>query len=155
MTPSSIHPTLWDYPKEKMPGSEAEIYSDGASLGNPGHSGIGVVIRFLDKPGKDMHISEYIGMATNNIAEYSALIKGLRKVSALGLKKITIYMDSELLVKQLQGTYRIRSATLRPFWEEARGMLQQFEGYTINHIRREFNKEADQLAKRAAKREKS
>lgn len=155
MTLSKTQPTLWNHAGEKMSGQEAELYCDGASLGNPGHAGIGVVIRFLKRPGKDVHMSEYIGMATNNIAEYSALLTGLRKVSAMGLKKIAIYVDSELLVKQLQGIYRIRSATLRPFWEEARNILNQFEGYTVSHIRREHNKEADQLAKNAAKRKKS
>ncbi len=150
MTPSH-RVSLWDY-AENVSGTEAEMYTDGASLGNPGHAGVGVVIRILNKPGEDLQISEYIGIATNNIAEYSALIKGLKKVSALGLKRITIYTDSELLVKQLKGIYRIRSATLRPFWEEARRILKHFEEYQVCHIRRELNKDADQLAKRAAKR---
>jgi ribonuclease HI len=131
---------------------EAEIYSDGASSGNPGHAGIGVVIRLMDRPLENHSISEYIGIATNNVAEYSALQRGLEKAHTLGLKKIAVFLDSELLVKQLQGEYRVKSKTLLPFWEETRRLLQKFEHYTITHLRRELNKEADLLAKKAVSR---
>ncbi len=130
---------------------EAKIYCDGASSGNPGHAGAGVVIRLGEKPHEDYKISEYIGIATNNVAEYTALIRGLKEARSLGLKKIEVFLDSELLVKQMKGVYRIKSAKLRPFWEEARNILKQFDSYRITHVQRELNKEADLLAKRAIK----
>ena len=131
---------------------DAEIYCDGSSLGNPGHGGIGVVARLLNKPCKDIAISEYIGIVTNNVAEYSALIRGIREARALGVKRIAVFLDSELLVKQLKGVYRVKSSMLKPLWEDARTLLRQFDYYTITHVRREFNKEADFLAKKAAER---
>jgi ribonuclease HI len=137
---------------------EAKIYCDGASSGNPGHAGAGVVIRLGEKPHvgttrfrEDYKISEYIGIVTNNVAEYTALIRGLKEARSLGLKKIEIFLDSELLVKQINGIYRIKSAKLRPFWEEARNILKQFDSYRITHVQRGLNKEADLLAKRAIK----
>lgn len=137
---------------------EAKIYCDGASSGNPGHAGAGVVIRLGEKPHvgttrfrEDYKISEYIGIATNNVAEYTALIRGLKEARSLGLKKIEIFLDSELLVKQINGIYRMKSAKLRPFWEEARNILKQFDSYRITHVQRGLNKEADLLAKRAIK----
>jgi ribonuclease HI len=131
---------------------EAEIYSDGASSGNPGHAGIGVIIRLVNKPQKNYRISEYIGITTNNVAEYSALLRGLKKARALGFKKIAVYTDSELLEKQLNGVYRVKSETLRPLWYETQNILNQFETCTVSHIQREMNKEADLLAKKAAKK---
>lgn len=137
---------------------EAAIYCDGASSGNPGHSGIGVVIRIKKRPRISefrnqapggLRISEYIGIATNNIAEYTAFVRGLEEAKHLGLKRVEIFLDSELLVKQIKGVYRIKSAKLKPFWEKARDILNQFGSYKITHIQRELNKEADLLAKDA------
>jgi ribonuclease HI len=138
--------------EEKSRDTEAEIFSDGASSGNPGHAGIGVVIRRINQPEKNYRISEYIGITTNNVAEYSALLRGLKKAHALNLKKIAVYIDSELLVKQLKGIYRVKSEALRPLWYETQNILNQFETFSISHIRREMNKEADLLAKKAAKK---
>lgn len=106
---------------------EAEIFSDGASSGNPGHAGIGVVIRIISQPEKNYRISEYIGITTNNVAEYSALLMGLKKARSLGLKKIAVYIDSELLVKQIKGTYRVKSESLRPLWRDTQNVLTQFD----------------------------
>ena len=154
---------------------EAEIYCDGASSGNPGHAGIGVVLRFRGKLQvkrtprdrspesnqksqkhlpllrRDQKISQYIGVATNNVAEYTALIRGIKEAGSFGLKRIEIFLDSELLVKQIKGIYRVKSAKLRPFWEEAQKILRQFDSYKVTHVRRELNKEADLLAKKAIK----
>lgn len=126
----------------------AEVYCDGASSGNPGKAGIGVVIH-LPGGGKSYRISEYIGITTNNVAEYSALIRGLEKARSLGLRKIRVFMDSELLVNQLSGVYRVKNRNLKPLYEKARALLRYFENYTISHVRREMNKEADSLAKGA------
>lgn len=131
---------------------DAEIFSDGASSGNPGHAGIGVVIRITGQPEKDYRISEYIGITTNNVAEYSALLLGLKKAHSLGFKKIAVYIDSELLVKQINGAYRVKSELLRPLWKEAQHLLTQFDSFSITYIRREMNKEADLLAKKAVKK---
>lgn len=139
--------------------SDAEVYCDGASSGNPGHSGMGIVIRFKKRPHdvlirqarfrEDYRFSEYIGIVTNNVAEYTAFVKGLKIARGFKLKRIKIFLDSELLVKQIKGVYRVRNTNLKPFWEEAQSILKQFDSYMITHIRRELNKEADLLAKRS------
>ncbi len=132
--------------------SEAKIYCDGASSGNPGHAGIGVVIQVRGHLHKDYKISEYIGIATNNVAEYSALIRGLEEARSLGLKKIEIFLDSELLVRQIKGVYRISSANLKPLWQKSKNMLREFDNYRMTHVPRELNKEADLLAKKSIKK---
>ena len=125
---------------------EAELFCDGASCGNPGDSGIGVVIRPLNGTGKDHRISEYIGIATNNVAEYSALIRGLEEARALGVKRINVFLDSELVVRQINGIYKVRNSNLRTLWDRARHILMDFDSYVITHVEREKNKEADALA---------
>ncbi|HDZ61537.1 MAG TPA: ribonuclease HI family protein [Nitrospirae bacterium] len=132
---------------------EAEIYCDGASSGNPGQSGIGVLIRFRkNSPAlPDIRISESIGITTNNVAEYSAFIRALKEAASAGLRRIEIYLDSELIVKQIKGVYKVRSANLRPLWEEALKMLKKFDSYKLAHVRRDLNMEADLLAKGAVK----
>jgi ribonuclease HI len=135
----------------------AEMYSDGASSGNPGPSGIGVVINLTGGySGHKCHrISEYIGIATNNVAEYSALLKGLETARSLGIQHINIYMDSELLVRQIKGIYRVKNANLIPLWKNAMDILKDFSDYSVTHVPREMNKEADYLARRAAAGKKS
>jgi len=144
----------------------AEIYCDGASSGNPGNSGIGVIIHYksvdssqpltrAQAEGWTVHkISEYIGVATNNIAEYLALIRGLKEAKALGLKKIRIFLDSALLVKQINGLYRVKNANLKQLWFQAQSLLREFDSYVITHVERQLNKEADLLAKRAIRNHK-
>ncbi len=110
------------------------------------------MIRLLERPHNEHKISEYIGVTTNNVAEYSALLRGIKEARSLGLKRIEIFLDSELLVKQVNGLYRIKSATLRPFWEKVQKILKHFENYQITHVKREFNKEADVLARGAIKK---
>lgn len=133
------------------PESEAEIYCDGASSGNPGDSGIGVVIYLANEENKNYKISEYIGIATNNVAEYSALIKGLEKARSLGLRKIKVFLDSELIVRQLNGIYKVKSDNLKQLWTHAKNILEDFDSHIITHVRREMNKEADLLARKAIK----
>ncbi len=121
-------------------------YIDGASRGNPGESGIGVIIK-----DENQNIIEkffgYIGKATNNIAEYTALITCLKRVKKLNLSSLTVYSDSELLVRQIQGKYKVRSENLKELYRKVNKLLNE-AGYkfTIEHIEREANKEADQLA---------
>jgi len=124
------------------------IYVDGGSRGNPGPSGIGVVI--LDANGKRLKdLSRYIGKATNNIAEYSALLYGLEEALILRADDVIINIDSELVAKQLTGDYRVKDPNIRPLFDRAINMLKSFNNFEIRHIEREMNKEADKLVNRA------
>lgn len=121
------------------------IYTDGASRGNPGDAGIGVVVAAED--GTILReIGEYIGKTTNNVAEYSALIRGLREAIDLGADAINISTDSQLMVFQLTGIYKVKSPNLKPFYQEAINLLQRFRKVSISHVVRDLNKRADQLA---------
>ena len=127
---------------------KAVIYVDGGSRGNPGPSGVGVVI--LDASGKRLkEVSKYIGETTNNIAEYSALLYGLEEALILRVDKIVVNLDSELVARQLTGDYRVKDPGLKPLFERAMNMLNSFKSFEIRHIEREKNKEADKLVNRA------
>lgn len=121
---------------------------DGASRGNPGPAAIGVTI-------KDIYnrllatVSERIGITTNNQAEYRALIAGLKRALALGAKQVVIRSDSELMVRQLQGSYRVKNEDLKPLYLEVRRLLARMESIQISSIPREQNKEADKLCNQA------
>jgi ribonuclease HI len=125
------------------------IYSDGAATPNPGPSGIGVVL-YNEKGGVVAEISRYLGNSTNNKAEFLALIAGLEEALRLGAVAVDLKIDSELLVRQLQGTYR--SKKMRQQYEQIRRLLGEFESYSIEHIPRERNKQADALSKKAIRR---
>ncbi|MBK5094831.1 MAG: ribonuclease HI family protein [Deltaproteobacteria bacterium] len=124
------------------------VRSDGASRGNPGPSGIGVV---LEVDGEDCPIErfEYIGEATNNVAEYRALLLGLSEAEKLSPSSLTILSDSELIVRQLNAEYRVKSDLLKPLYLEACRRLRGFPGTRILHIDRGENQAADRLANRA------
>ena len=124
------------------------IYVDGGSRGNPGPAGIGVVIQDANKK-KLKEVWKYIGEATNNIAEYTALVHGLEEARDLKADEIVVYMDSELVIKQLSGEYKVKSSDLRPLFEKALGLLDNFKSYEAKHIGREKNKEADKLVNKA------
>ncbi len=127
---------------------KAVIYADGASRGNPGPAAIGVTIK--DKRGKLITlISQRIGRATNNQAEYRAIIAALEEAVRLGVKQVDIKMDSELVVKQISGEYRVKKATLKPLYQQVKQLQGLLEGFTITHIPRQQNTEADKLANRA------
>ena len=120
-------------------------YADGGSRGNPGPAGIGAVLKGED--GVNVHeISESIGFATNNVAEYTALFKILEKALELGFDEIEVRMDSELVVKQMLGQYRVKNEGLIPLFDKAKSLSRKFKIFKINHVRRELNKEADKLA---------
>ena len=131
-------------------GPEAIIFIDGASRGNPGPAGAGVVIQ---TPQGDVlrEIAVPIPQATNNVAEYTGLLEGLRAAEALGLKRIEVRTDSELLHHQLKGLYRVKNPTLQRLFVEAMGRVRRFESFAIRHIRREGNVLADKLASAAAR----
>jgi ribonuclease HI len=125
--------------------SRLVIYSDGASKGNPGDAGIGVVI--TDEKGNVLReVAEYIGVTTNNVAEYAALIRGLREAAELAATQIDIRTDSELLARQLSGVYKVKSARLKPLCEQALSLIRGFERVTISHVARALNRRADELA---------
>ncbi len=137
------------YPDPAEKDCEYLLYVDGASIGNPGPSGIGAVIK--DEKGKTIgEISQYIGTATNNVAEYSALTSGLKAAKELGADKIKILTDSELMVKQIEGSWRVKDKKLKDLKKKADKILDSFSSYKIIHINREKNREADRLAKRGA-----
>lgn len=124
------------------------LYTDGASKGNPGPAGAGFIIK--DEKGEVLKKGyKFLGIKTNNEAEYLALLFGLKEAQRLRYKNIKIYLDSELLVKQLSGQYRVKSLHLKPLFESVRKELKKFESYDIFYIRRELNFEADILANKA------
>lgn len=121
------------------------IYTDGACRGNPGPAGIGVLI-LNDKGENILEISEFLGNATNNIAEYKALIKALESALSMGANSVEVFTDSQLLVKQIIGEYKVKNEGLKPLYQRIKTLERQFEGFTINHVPREKNKLADKLA---------
>ena len=126
---------------------------DGGSRGNPGPAGIGIVLRAAD--GTVLRtLGRFIGRATNNVAEYKALITALEEAKKLGAKKIIVRGDSELIVKQMRGEYRVKNADLRELYDEAQFLLHQFDEAKIEHNLRGHNTLADELANRAMDRRK-
>jgi len=124
------------------------IYADGASRGNPGEAGIGAII--ADPQGRTVkELKLFLGMVTNNVAEYRAVISALEKAWQLGAAKVRVYLDSELVVRQLCGEYRVREAHLQTLHHQATEILHRFAQYSIHHIPREQNRRADQLANEA------
>jgi len=124
------------------------IFTDGASLGNPGQASIGAVIQ--DGQGKVIsRISRRIGHATNNQAEYTAIIAALEEAARLGAEEVEVRSDSELVVKQLNGRYRVKKATLRPLYQKVVRLIGSLEAFSITHIPRTQNREADRLANKA------
>ncbi len=124
------------------------INADGASRGNPGMAAIGATIK--DEQGKlQARISQRIGIATNNQAEYWAIITVLKEAIRLGVKQVELKADSELVVKQIRGEYRVKNAALKPLYRQVNQLQNCLEGFTINHIPRRQNVEADKLANKA------
>lgn len=124
------------------------LWTDGGARGNPGPAGIGVVV--TDAQGEVVaEIAEYIGEATNNQAEYRALIAGLMRARELGTTVVDIRMDSELVVRQLKGEYKVKNENMKPLYGQATALLKTFARYTIQHVRREQNAEADKLVNQA------
>ncbi len=120
------------------------VYTDGGARGNPGPAAAaGVIIG----AGGDVlaEVTDYLGVSTNNVAEYRALILTLRRALELGCTRVTVKMDSELVVKQLGGQYRVKDEKMIPLHAEARRLLARFEGQTVEHISRAANKHADKL----------
>jgi ribonuclease HI len=121
------------------------IYSDGASKGNPGPAGAGAVIR--DAEGNTVaEIAEYVGVTTNNVAEYMGLLEALKVCASRDWGPVEVYADSQLLIRQLQGRYRVKNEGIRPLYEQVKAHLDRLGCARLQHIPREENREADRLS---------
>ena len=131
-----------------MPEDSWVIYTDGASRGNPGPASIGAVI--FDEKGRNVHsLSQRIGRATNNVAEYTAAIAGLEAALALGARQVELRMDSELVVRQLEGRYRVRNPALKRLSTRTQELRGRFASFQARSIPRAENRLADRLANEA------
>lgn len=127
--------------------SEISVYIDGAARGNPGPAGAGIVLKEGETTIKEIY--KYLGEATNNVAEYSAVICGLEAAIALGCKNAALYLDSELVAQQLKGEYRVKDGNMKTLFEKAVSLINNFDSVKIVKIGRESNKEADRMANKA------
>jgi ribonuclease HI len=124
------------------------VYSDGASRGNPGPAGAGAVI--TDAAGHVLRrLGRFLGSQTNNIAEYQGVLLGLSHALAGGAREVVLRADSELAIRQLQGRYQVKNPGLKPLFAEVQAQLKRFEKVTLEHVRREQNKDADEMSNRA------
>jgi ribonuclease HI len=124
------------------------IYADGACWGNPGPAAIGAVIKDEEQK-RLVEISHYIGTGTNNQAEYKAVIAALKSAVKFNADEVMLYLDSELIIKQLAGVYKIRNRLLRPLYTEAMELTGKFKKLTINHVGHDGNEDAHDLARKA------
>ncbi|MCP3061846.1 ribonuclease HI family protein [Myxococcus sp. K38C18041901] len=133
-------------PSEPLP--HVRVYSDGAARGNPGPAGAGAVV--TDAEGQVVaRLGRFLGTQTNNHAEYMGLLLGLKHAKVLGAREVDVFADSELLIRQLGGQYQVKSATLRPLFDEAKKLLSGFARVKLHHIPRAKNAEADVMSNRA------
>jgi probable phosphoglycerate mutase len=150
MPPSSTQPSL--FPASRTTSSPwISAHCDGGARGNPGPAGFGVLIRGSD--GAVLaELSEFLGIQTNNFAEYSGLLAVLDYALAHNHRRLRVVSDSELMVKQIQGKYKVKSPILRPLFDLARKKIAQLEAFEITHALRHKNKDADRLANQAMDR---
>jgi ribonuclease HI len=136
---------LFEPYRPKNPAHYLIAYSDGGARGNPGPAGYGVVIK--DETGKKIAaLSEYLGHQTNNVAEYQGLIAALEYATAHGYKALKLVSDSELLVRQIKGIYKVKNSALKDLHTRAKELVAKLEWFSIEHVLRGKNSEADQLA---------
>lgn len=129
------------------------LHFDGGSRGNPGPAGIGVTITTAPPAAKHVYeLGEFLGSHTNNVAEYTALVRGLEAAKVLGAKKLHVKADSELIVRQVNGIYRCKSPDLKPLYEKALTLMRQIGDVEVKHVYREDNSRADALANAAMDR---
>ncbi len=140
-------PNLFGTPGETPPEAHWIAHIDGGARGNPGPAGYGVVLE--DAHGRVAELSQYLGRQTNNFAEYSGLLAALAYAVEHGCKALKVISDSELMVRQLKGIYRVRDPRLRELYDHAQAMIRKLEWFRIEHARREHNREADRLANQA------
>jgi ribonuclease HI len=143
-------PSLRRAPESSRPGAGRKSFSgriDGGSRGNPGPAGIGVLLE--EEGGATDEYYAYLGSTTNNVAEYAALLVLLVRAARHGATDLTIHADSQLLVKQLEGAYRVRNPRLQILHAAARKLMGRIPRVTLRHVPREENRDADRLANRA------
>jgi ribonuclease HI len=130
------------------PGTDLALHIDGASRGNPGEAAFGVHVEGPDGA-TVAELYGYLGQATNNVAEYEALLHALRYALGRGARRIAVFSDSELVVRQVTGAYRVKHPSMIPLHRAATALLARFEEAAVRHVRREQNRDADRLANRA------
>ncbi|WP_257459755.1 ribonuclease HI family protein [Archangium lipolyticum] len=146
--PAPTPPPLEEPARQAETPARMRLFSDGAARGNPGPAGAGAVL--MDTEGRVVaRLGRFLGIQTNNYAEYMGLLLGLKHARSLGVKELEVLADSELLIRQLQGRYQVKSPTLRPLYEEAAGLLKEFSQVKLVHVPREKNKAADEMSNRA------
>ncbi len=156
MPSSSPQPSLFPAPTSKpasrtTPGKWVSAHCDGGARGNPGPAGFGALIQ--DTGGAVLaELSEFLGIQTNNFAEYSGLLAVLDYALAHNHRRLRVVSDSELMVKQIQGRYKVKSPILRPLFDQARKKIAQLDAFEITHALRHKNKAADRLANQAMDR---
>ena len=139
---------LFNDPAPEAPAERFTAHCDGGSRGNPGPAGYGAVVE--DAKGKVVaELSQYLGIQTNNFAEYSGLLGVLKWAVEHGVRNLRVISDSELMVKQMQGKYKVASPILRPLYEEARRLSRGIANFEMRHTLRGGNKHADRLANEA------
>ena len=122
------------------------IYTDGAARGNPGPAGAGAILRDAADGSVLAEIAEPLGHATNNVAEWTAVRLALEEAVQLGATHVDLRMDSELVARQISGIYRVKHPDLKPIHAAVMEMLRSFDGYTVGHVPRALNKDADRLS---------
>ena len=130
-------------------GGTLHLYTDGGSRGNPGEAGIGCVLKDPESGKVLQEYKEAIGIQTNNVAEYKALIRGLELAQRFHPNRLICYLDSELIVKQLSGEYRVKMPSLQPLFEEIQTLTEHFKEVSFSHVPREKNAHADRLVNAA------
>ena len=139
---------LFGAEQERLPEGGVVAYIDGGARGNPGPAGFGAVLR--DEHGRPVaELSEYLGRQTNNYAEYSGLLAALAYALEHGFKAVKIISDSELMVRQLNGIYKVRDPRLRELYDRAQQMIRRLDWFRAVHVLREKNRDADRLANQA------
>lgn len=122
------------------------IHTDGAARGNPGPAGAGAILRDAESGEVLAEVAQGLGRATNNVAEWTAVLLALEEAQRLGATHVDMRMDSELVARQISGIYRVKHPDLKPIHARVMALLRAFEGYTVGHVPRELNKDADRLS---------
>jgi ribonuclease HI len=128
------------------PGRRLLIYTDGAARGNPGPAGLGAILRDAESGAVVAELARFLGVRTNNYAEWTAVADALGEALRLGATHVDLRMDSELVARQISGRYRVKHPDLKPIHASVMGMLGRLDSYTVGHVPRELNKDADRLS---------
>jgi len=140
-TPDLIEEKIWDSAGAY---SSAVLHTDGGSRGNPGIAGCGIIIEYENGPKIGYYY--YLGEVTNNEAEYAGLVKGLTILSEMRVKKVAAFADSELMCNQINGKYKVKHPVLKTYYEDAKKLISSFQTFSMTHVLREKNKDADKMA---------